>query len=562
MLNDEALEALEAARREYEQKVEEVLSLYGETAPSPCTTSGIPLKATYNPADLAGMDYLRDLGFPGEYPYTRGVAPLGYRTRGWTVRQVMGVGTAVETNQRLKYLIEQGQTGISLTGMGYAPFDSSDPRSEGLVGGGGVWIDTLDDMETVLDGIDIGHISINQTGNSIPAFCMIIAVAMKRGLPLSDLRGTIQNYVLPWGDGPDLKGNHYVDIIQYCTRHLPRWNHSSISVRNTRETGISAAQEMAFGVFQGLYTINALLARGESIDSFAPRISFFLNAENQFLEEVAKFRAMRRMWARLLRERLGALDPRSWQLRFHVQTSGISLTAQQPLTNVVRATIHALAAVMGGAQSMSVNAFDEALATPTAFSQTLSLRTQQIIAFESGVTSVVDPLGGAYAVESLTNELEHKASEILAKLEDMQGPEAFEYISRESHEAAYRRQKAIDSGDQIVVGVNRFQTDEDDDLPAEHHEVLKVDPAWHTKQVQRLEQVKAGRDPGAAEAAKRRLVEAYLAKENILEPTLEAAQAYLSVGEIVQALSAAGDSVELRKRGGFILRLYGTDAGG
>ena len=562
MLNDEALEALEAARREYEQKVEEVLSLYGETAPSPCTTSGIPLKATYNPADLAGMDYLRDLGFPGEYPYTRGVAPLGYRTRGWTVRQVMGVGTAVETNQRLKYLIEQGQTGISLTGMGYAPFDSSDPRSEGLVGGGGVWIDTLDDMETVLDGIDIGHISINQTGNSIPAFCMIIAVAMKRGLPLSDLRGTIQNYVLPWGDGPDLKGNHYVDIIQYCTRHLPRWNHSSISVRNTRETGISAAQEMAFGVFQGLYTINALLARGESIDSFAPRISFFLNAENQFLEEVAKFRAMRRMWARLLRERLGALDPRSWQLRFHVQTSGISLTAQQPLTNVVRATIHALAAVMGGAQSMSVNAFDEALATPTAFSQTLSLRTQQIIAFESGVTSVVDPLGGAYAVESLTNELEHKASEILAKLEDMQGPEAFEYISRESHEAAYRRQKAIDSGEQIVVGVNRFQVEEDEDLPGEHHEVLKVDPAWHTKQVQRLEQVKAGRDPGAAEAAKRRLVEAYLAKENILEPTLEAAQAYLSVGEIVQALSAAGDSVELRKRGGFILRLYGTDAGG
>jgi methylmalonyl-CoA mutase N-terminal domain/subunit len=562
MLTDEAREALEVARREYEQKVADVLSRYGEALDTPYTTSGIPLKATYNPDDVAGLDYLRDLGFPGEYPYTRGVAPLGYRTRRWTVRQVMGVGTAEETNQRLKYLIEQGQTGVSLTGMGYAPFDSSDPRAEGLVGGGGVWIDTLDDMETVLDGIDIGRISINQTGNSIPAFCMLIAVAKKRGLPLSELRGTIQNYVLPWGDGPDLRGNHYVDIIQYCTRHLPRWNHSSISVRNTRETGISAAQEMAFGVFQGVYTINALLARGESVDSFAPRISFFLNAENEFLEEVAKFRAMRRMWARLLKQRFGAKDPRSWQLRFHVQTSGVSLTAQQPLTNLVRATVHALAAVMGGAQSMSVNAFDEALATPTAFSQTLSLRTQQIIAFESGVTSVVDPLGGAYSIESLTNELEHRANEILAKLDDMEGPEAFEYISRESHEAAYRRQKAIDAGEQVVVGVNRFQADEDQDLPAGQHEVLEVDPAWRTKQVGRLEKVKASRDPVAVDAAKRRLVEAYLARENILDPTLEAVESYMSVGEMVQTLSAVGDSVELRRRGGFILRLYGTGAGG
>ena len=261
---------------------------------------------------------------------------------------------------------------------------------------------------------------------------MIMAVALKRGIPLSQLRGTIQNYVLPWGEGPDLKGNQYVDIVQYCARNLPRWNHTSVSVRNTREAGISAAQEMAFGIFQGVYTINALLARGEEVDSFAPRISFFLNAENQFLEEVAKFRAMRRMWARLLRERFGAKNPRSWHLRFHVQTSGISLTAQQPLTNVVRATMHALAAVLGGAQSMSVNAFDEALATPTAFSQTLSLRTQQVIAFETGVTLVVDPLGGAYSIEAITTQLEEIAAGILAKLEDMAGPEAFEYISQES----------------------------------------------------------------------------------------------------------------------------------
>ena len=561
MLTKEALRALEVARQEYEGRVAEVLAGQNETPEPLHTTSGIPLKATYSPADLEGLDYLRDLGFPGEYPFTRGVSPLGYRSRAWTVRQVMGVGTAQETNQRLKYLIEQGQTGISLTGMGYAPFDSRDQRAEGLVGAGGVWIDTLADMETVLDGVDISKISINQTGNSIPAFCMIMAVAEKRGIPLAQLRGTIQNYVLPWGEGPDLLGNHYIDIVQYCARHMPNWNHTSISVRNTRETGISAAQEIAFGVFQGVYTINALLARGEDIDAFAPRISFFLNAENQILEEVAKFRAMRRLWARLLRERFRAKDPRSWRLRFHVQTSGVSLTAQQPWNNVVRATIQALAAVLGGAQSMSVNAFDEALATPTAFSQTLSLRTQQIIAFETGVTSVVDPLGGSYCVETLTNELEEKASEILETLQDMHGTEAFEYISQESHEAAYRRQKAIDSGEQVVVGVNRFQTAEEEDLAVGPEEILKVDPAWRLTQIRRLEKVQAERDTLAAEAAKSRLVEAYLAKENIVGPTLEAVRAYLSVGEIVQALSEAADAEELRRRGGFILRLYGTGHG-
>ena len=561
MLKEETLKALDEARKEYEEKVAEALGLDNEVPEEPCTTSGIPLKTAYSWGDIADLDYLQDLGFPGEYPFTRGVTPLGYRSRAWTVRQVMGLGTAVETNQRLRYLIDQGQTGISLTGMGYAPFDSTDPRAEGLVGAGGVWIDTLADMETVLDGVDIDRISINQTGNSIPAFCMIIAVAKKRGVPLPQLRGTIQNYVLPGGEGAALRGNHYADIVQYCARHLPKWNHTSISVRNTRETGISAAQEMAFGVFQGVYTINALLARGEDIDSFAPRLSFFLNSENQFLEEVCKFRAMRRMWARMLRERFGAKDPRSWRLRFHVQTSGVSLTAQQPSNNIVRATIHALAAVLGGAQSMSVNAFDEALATPTTFSQTLSLRTQQIIALETGITSTVDPLGGSYCIETLTNDLEQKANQILDKLESMDGQEAFDYISKESHEAAYRRQKAIDSGQQVIVGVNRYQTEEDEELQVGQEEVLKVDPAWRREQVQRLKKVIENRDNEAVEAARRRLVEAYLAKENIIEPTLQAVEAYLSVGEIVQALSEAGDSVELRKRGGFILRLYGTTSG-
>ena len=557
MWDEEALEDLAAAQRRYEEKAAELLARSGEAEDVPQTTSGISLKPLYTPLDVRDLDYRRDLGFPGDYPYTRGVAPLGYRSREWTVRQVMGVGTAEETNQRLHYLLQQGQTGVSLAGMGYAPFESSDPHAEGLVGVGGVWIDTLADMETVFEGIDLARISINQTGNSIPAFCMVLAVAEKRGLPLSQLRGTVQNYVLPWGEPPELRGNHYVDIIEHCARHLPNWNHTSISVRNTRETGISAAQEVAFGLYEALYTVKAVLARGVAIDAFAPRISFFLNAENQLLEEVAKFRAMRRMWSRLMRERFGAEDPRSWRLRFHVQTSGVSLTAQQPLNNVVRATIHALAAVLGGAQSLSVNAFDEALAIPTAFSQTISIRTQQIVAHETGLAQVVDPLGGSYCIEALTGQLEEQAAQILRELEGLDGPRAFERISQESHQAAYRRQQAIDSGRQVVVGVNRFRMDEEAELPLQPREVLKADAAWRRKQMERLAKVKRERDPAQAEAARGRLVEAYLEGANIVPTALEAAKAYLSIGEMVQALAEAKGPVELRKRGGFILRLYG-----
>ena len=562
MLNAKVREALEKARQEYKEKVAEVLDRNGDSPEPPHTTSGIPLKPLYTPADVAGLDYLRDLGFPGDYPFTRGVTPLGHRSRAWTVRQVMGVGTAEETNLRLKYLISQGQTGVSLTGMGYFPFESADPRAEGLVGVNGVWIDTLADMETVLDGVDLGSISITQTANSIPAFCMIMSVAEMRGVPPSRLRGTIQNTVPPWGEGPTRRGNHCVDIIEYCSRHLPLWNHTSISVRNTRETGISAAQEMAFGIFEGICVINSLLARGVDIDAFAPRISFYLSAESQFLEEVAKFRAMRRMWARLLRERFGAKDPRSWRLRFHVQTAGVSLTAQQPMNNVVRATMHALAAALGGAQSMSINAFDEALATPTQFSQTLSMRTQQIIACETGVTSVVDPLGGSYCVEAITGELEQSAARILETLEEMDLPQALDYMAGQSNEAAYRRQNAIDSGRQVVVGINRFRTDADSGYPEPQVEVLKADPAWRHEQVRRLEQVKQRRDQARAQEAKRRLVKAYLAKENIVEPTFEAVRSYLSIGEIVGALSEAGDPAELLQRGGFIYRAYGADLRG
>ncbi|MGI8925340.1 MAG: methylmalonyl-CoA mutase family protein, partial [Tepidiformaceae bacterium] len=420
----------------------------------PLTTSGIEVEPVYGPSSTEGRDHGRDLGFPGEYPFTRGTRTLGYRGRSWTVRQVMGLGTAEETNQRLHHLLREGQTGISLTGLGYAPFESADPRAQGLVGRGGVWVDTLDDMEEVFRGIPIERISINQTGNSIPAFCMILAAARRRGIPLASLSGTIQNYVLPWGDAPLYAGNHYVDIIEYCAKELPRWNHTSVSVRNTREAGISAAEEIAFGVYEGYYAAATARERGADINRVGQRLTFFLNAENDVLEEVAKFRAMRRLWARVMRERLGASDDRACQLRFHVQTSGISLTAQQPLNNVVRATMHALAAVLGGAQSLSVNAFDEAFTIPSEFAQTLAVRTQQIIQLESGLTNVVDPLGGSWAVESLTDALEGKAQAILATLEGLPAQAAGEHISEASPDTVYRRQLAIDSGVRAVVGLN------------------------------------------------------------------------------------------------------------
>jgi methylmalonyl-CoA mutase N-terminal domain/subunit len=522
------------------------------------TTSGIEVKPVYSPSDTAGLDHDRDLGFPGVFPYARGSRTLGYRGRKWTVRQVMGVGTCEETNARLKHLLREGQTGISLTGLGYAPFESSDERALGLVGRGGVWVDTLDDMEEVFRDIPIDRVSVNQTGNSIPAFAMILATAKKRGIPLDKLSGTVQNYVLPWGDAPTYPGNHYIDIIEYCAKYLPHWNHTSVSVRNTREAGISAAQEMAFGLYEGFYAAETAKRRGADVNRVAQRLTFFLNAENDFLEEVAKFRAMRRMWARLVRERLGATDDRACQMRFHVQTSGVSLTAQQPLNNVVRATLHALAAVMGGAQSLSVNAFDEGYNIPSEFAQTLSVRTQQIIQLESGLTNVGDPMGGSYAIESLTSALEEKAKAIFDQLVDMPAQAAWDHISEASREAAYQRQLAIDSGERPVVGVNCFVEEGEEELSfgGSRRAVADYDPAWRDKQVARLERVKRDRDPAAWEAARQRLVDAYKQRQPIMRPAIEAAEAYMSIGEMVDALAAVNGEQELRKRGGFIIRLY------
>jgi methylmalonyl-CoA mutase, N-terminal domain len=505
-------------------------------APAPCTQSGIPLKPLYTPADVAGLDAARDLGVPGSFPFTRGVTADGYRGKEWTRRQVVGLGTAEETNERLRRLLAQGQTGFSVCGMGYANYDSDSEWALGFVGRGGVWIDTLADMRTLLDGVDLRALTINQIGSSIPIFAMILAVAAERAIPWRELRGTVQNWVEPGGDGPARRGNGAVDLIEFCVREMPRWNHSSISVRNIRDQGCTAPQEVGFACFQGLYTIAAALERGLPLGPVATRVSFFLSAENDFLEEVAKYRAMRRLWARLVRERFGAADPRVLACRFHVQTSALALTRQQPLNNVIRATIHALAAALGGAQSMSVNSFDEALATPTEAAATLSLRTQQIIAWESGVTRVVDPLGGSFCIEALTREIEDRARAVLGELEALPDAAAFARMAEITRDEAYRRQLAIDRGDVTVVGVNAFR-DEDDAEP--DVAVQPYDPAWRDKQMARLEAARRDRDPDRAAAARARLAAAYRARDNVVPPMIEAVGAGLSIGEIARVRDEA-----------------------
>ena len=523
--------------------------------PDPRTTFGSLLKPLYTPLDLPELDYARDLGLPGEYPFTRGARPLGYRAKEWTRRQVVGMGTAEETNQRLRYLFQQGQTGFSVAGMGYAPYESSDPRSAGVLGRGGVWIDTLRDIEVLFDGIDMQAITINQIGSSLPVFAMILAEADRRGIKRDRLHGTIQNETRPGGDGPERRGNYSLDVVEFCTRDLPHWNHTSISARNIRDRGISSVQEVGFAVFQGVHTVKAGRDRGLEVDAFAPRITFFFSAENELLEEVAKYRAARRLWARILRGRFGATDPRSWVMRFHVQTSALSLTLQQPLNNIIRATIHALAAVLGGAQSLSVNSFDEVLAIPSEAAAVLSLRTQEIILGETDAAAVVDPLGGSYCLESLTNQIEREAGALVEKLEAMPEERAFQSISDEADQAGLRRQRAIDRGERVVVGVNQFVMDEEQEaaLGFTPQQIFEYDPAWRAKQIARLDGAKRGRDPVRVEAASRQLAAAYRERANIIEPLIGAAKAYLSIGEMTELLAGVEGWPELRRRHGFYI---------
>ncbi len=450
------------------------------------TVSEVPVERLYTPLDVSSEDYLETLGFPGAYPYTRGVYPTMYRGRLWTMRQYAGFGTAEESNLRYRYLLEQGQTGLSVafdlpTQMGY---DSDDPVANGEVGKVGVAIDTLKDMEILLDQIPLDRVSVSMTINAPAAILllMVVAVAKKQGVDPKRLTGTIQNdvlkeyaargtYIFP----PSPSMRIITDIFRWCSANLPRWNTISISGYHIREAGSTAAQEIAFTLANGIAYVDAAVKAGLAVDQFGPRLSFFFNAHMDFFEEIAKYRAARRIWAHIMRERFGAHDPRSWQLRFHTQTAGSTLTAQQPETNVVRVTLQALAAVLGGTQSLHTNSKDEALALPTEDSARLALRTQQVIGYESGVPNTVDPLGGSYFVEALTNRLEEEATQYLDKIEELGGAVAAietGYIQREIQDSAYRFQQKVEAGEQVIVGVNRFRLDEETQEP-----ILKIDGA-------------------------------------------------------------------------------------
>ncbi|HLT57871.1 MAG TPA: methylmalonyl-CoA mutase family protein [Limnochordales bacterium] len=511
------------------------------------TTSGMPIKGLYGPEDTAELDYQRDLGDPGEYPFTRGIHRTMYRGRLWTMRQFAGFGTAEETNARFRYLLQEGQTGLSVafdlpTLMGY---DSDHPRAEGEVGVEGVAVSSLADMETLFDGIPLDQVTTSMTINApaIIIFAMYLAVAEKQGVPFDKLSGTLQADILKeymaqneWIFPPQPSMRLITDIFAYCAEHVPRWNTISISGYHIREAGATALQELAFTLANGREYVRAGIAAGLDVDAFAPRLSFFFNSHNDLFEEVAKFRAARRIWAKIMREEFGARNPRSWMLRFHTQTAGCSLTAQQPYNNVIRTTIQALAAVLGGTQSLHTNSLDEALSLPTEEAVRLALRTQQIIAHESGVANTPDPLGGSYFVEALTNQMEEGVWDYFRRIDELGGViPAIEkgFFQREIADAAYEYQRRVESGEQIIVGVNAYTIDEETPIP-----ILKIGPEIEAKQRERLARVRRERDAGRVRAALARVREAAASTENLVPPILEAVRAYATLGEIVDELRA------------------------
>jgi methylmalonyl-CoA mutase N-terminal domain/subunit len=519
------------------------------------TSSGIEVRDLYAPADTAAIDEERDLGRPGEFPFTRGVQATMYRGRLWTMRQYAGFATAAETNRRFRYLLEQGQTGLSVafdlpTQMGY---DSDAPEAEGEVGRVGVPIASLADMETLLDSIPLGDVSTSMTINSTAAIllALYVAVAEKQGVPRERVSGTTQNdilkeyiargtYIFP----PRPSMRLVTDVFEFGARELPRWNTISISGYHMREAGATAAQELAFTLADGIAYSEAAVGRGLAIDDFAPRLSFFFAAWSELFEEVAKFRAARRMWAHIVRDRFGASNERSMMCRFHVQTAGSSLTAQSVDNNVVRTTVQALAAILGGAQSLHTNSRDEALALPTEGAVRLALRTQQILAYESGVTETPDPLAGSYFVETLTNELEAQAQAYLDEIDAMGGPlTAIEhgFQQRQIQESAYQVQQEIERGEKVVVGVNRFR--DEAGVPPPLH---RIDPKGERRQIEGVRRVRAERDPAAWSAALARLQDAASGDENLLPPIIDAVKAYATVGEISDRLRVAwGEHREL-----------------
>ncbi len=547
MSDTDQMERLKEAKAKYDERVAKVLQKMPERKADFANTSGIPVNRAYTPLDMEGFDYLKQLGMPGQYPYTRAVQPTAYRGRFWTMRQYAGFATAEETNERYHFLLKSGQTGLSVafdlpTQIGY---DSDHPLAQGEVGKVGVCIDSLWDIERLFQGIPLDQVSTSMTINSPCAviMAMYLAVAEKQGVPFDKLRGTVQNDILKeypargtyiFAPRPSMR--LITDIFAYCTKEVPQWNTISISGYHIREAGSTAVQEVAFTLANGIAYVEAAIQAGMKVDEFGPRLSFFFNSHSDFLEEVAKFRAARRLWAKIMKERFKAQDPRSLMLRFHTQTAGCSLTAQQPLNNIMRVAFQALSAVLGGTQSLHTNSYDEALALPSELAVQVALRTQQVVAFETNVCDTIDPLAGSYYIEKLTDEVEARAQEYIDQIDRMGGAVAAiekGFIQKEIGASAYRFQREIEKGERIIVGLNRFQTVEE-----KLTGLLKVDPEVGEKQKARLQELKNTRDNAAVQKALAELKAAAAGTDNLMPPILKAVKALATLGEVCDTLRA------------------------
>jgi methylmalonyl-CoA mutase N-terminal domain/subunit len=545
MSDKEHLESITEAKAKYDDKVAKALQKMPERKAEFVNTSGIPLQRVYTPLDMAGFDYLKQLGLPGQYPYTRAVQPTAYRGRFWTMRQYAGFATAEETNERYHFLLKSGQTGLSVafdlpTQIGY---DSDHPLAQGEVGKVGVAIDSLWDIERLFQGIPLDKVSTSMTINSPCAviLAMYLAVAEKQGVPFDKLRGTVQNDILKeypargtyiFAPRPSMR--LITDIFAYCTQEVPQWNTISISGYHIREAGSTAVQEVAFTLANGIAYVEAAIQAGMKVDEFGPRLSFFFNSHSDFLEEVAKFRAARRLWARIMKERFHAQDPRSMMLRFHTQTAGCSLTAQQPLNNIMRVAFQAMSAVLGGTQSLHTNSFDEALALPSETAVQVALRTQQVVAYETNVCDTIDPLAGSYYIENLTDAIEARAQDYIDQIDRLGGAVAAiekGFIQKEIGASAYKFQQEIEKGERIIVGLNRFQTAEE-----KPKDLLKVDPEVGEKQQARIQELKNTRDNAAVSQALAELKAAAQGADNLMPPILKAVKALATLGEICDTL--------------------------
>lgn len=546
MFNDNEIINIKESKKKWESEVvDKAIKRFPERKEKFSTVSDIELDRLYTPENIEDLNYEKDLGYPGKYPYTRGVQPTMYRGRLWTMRQYAGFATAEESNKRYKYLLEQGQTGLSVafdlpTQIGY---DSDHSLSAGEVGKVGVAIDSLKDMEILFDGIPLDKVSTSMTINA-PAsvlLAMYIAVAEKQGVSQDKLRGTIQNdilkeyiargtYIFP----PEPSMRLITDIFEYCSKNVPKWNTISISGYHIREAGATAIQEVAFTLADGIAYVEAAIETGLDVDDFAPRLSFFFNAHNELLEEVAKFRAARRLWAKIMKNRFKAKNEKSMKLKFHTQTAGCTLTAQQPDNNIIRVTVQALAAVLGGTQSLHTNSRDEALALPSEESVRIALRTQQVLAYESGVTETIDPLAGSYYIESLTDQIEEEAMKYIEKIDELGGmPQAVEkgYVQKEIQNSSYKYQMEVESNERIVVGVNKFQTEE------KHHEdILKVDPEVERLQKEKINKLKSTRNNDEVKKNLANLKKLAKTDENLMPYILSAVKSYATLGEICDVL--------------------------